>query len=103
MTNRHRLPDRRRGESFEFYHGNLGFTATIGRYRDGRIGEVFLSAHKSGGALEAVARDAAIVVSIALQHGGDLGTIRRALTRDGNGTPATLIGAALDAIEEGPR
>ena len=97
---RHRLPDRRRGETFDFFHSNLGFTATIGRYRDGRIGEVFLSAHKSGGALEAVARDAAIIVSIALQHGSDLGTLRRAVTRDHSGTPAALIGAALDAIEE---
>jgi hypothetical protein len=98
---RHRLPDRRRGETFDFFHNNLGFTSTIGRYRDGRIGEIFLRAHKPGGDLEAVARDAAIVVSLALQHGADLGTIRRALTRDHNGGPATLLGAALDAIEEG--
>jgi streptomycin 6-kinase len=101
MTSRQRLPDRRRGESFEFYHCNLGFTATIGRYRDGRIGELFINSHKSSGDLEALARDAAIIVSIALQHGADLGTIRRALTRDGNDDPATLIGAALDAIDGG--
>jgi hypothetical protein len=100
MMQRHRLPDRRRGETIEFYHDHHGYTLTVGHYRDGRIGEVFLNAHKSGGALEAVARDAAIVVSIALQHGADLGTIRRALTRDSNGAPATLIGAAIDAIEE---
>ena len=96
---RHRLPDRRRGEKIEFFHEHHGYTLTIGHYRDGRIGEVFLNAHKSGGALEAVARDAAIIVSIALQHDADLGTIRRAVTRDSNGDPATLIGAALDAIE----
>ena len=81
MTQRHRLPDRRRGETIEFYHDCHGYTLTIGHYRGGRVGEVFLNAHKSGGALESVARDAAIVVSIALQHGADLGTIRRALTR----------------------
>jgi hypothetical protein len=101
MMQRHRLPDRRRGETIEFCHDYHRYTLTVGHYRAGRIGEVFLNAHKSGGALEAVARDAAIVVSIALQHGADLGTIRCALTRDSNGTPATLIGAALDAIEEG--
>jgi hypothetical protein len=98
---RHRLPGRRRGETFEFHHAGHDYTLTVGFYRAGRIGEVFLNAHKSGGDLEAVARDAAIVVSIALQHGADLDTLRRALTRDGNGAPATLIGAALDAIEGG--
>jgi hypothetical protein len=104
MTSRHRLPDRRRGVSIEFFHNHHGYTLTVGYYRDGRVGEVFLNAHKSGGALESVARDAAIVVSIALQHGADLGIICRALTRDGNGAPATLIGAALDAIlPEGAR
>jgi len=97
---RHRLPDRRCGETFEFFYNNLGFTATIGRYRDGRIGEIFLRAHKSGGDLEAVARDAAIIVSLALQYGADLATIRHGLTKNYNGGPATLIGAALDAIEE---
>jgi hypothetical protein len=101
MMQRNRLPDRRRGESLEFYHGNLGFTATIGRFRDGRIGELFINSHKTSGDLEAVARDAAIIVSIALQHGADLDSIRRALTRDNDGAPATLIGAALDAIEGG--
>jgi hypothetical protein len=100
---RHRLPDRRRGETVEFYHEHHGYTLSVGHYRDGRIGEVFLNAHKSGGALEAVARDAAIIVSIGLQFGADLGTIRRALTRDHNGEPTTLIGAALDAIVEGRR
>lgn len=98
---RHRLPDRRRGETFEFHHAGHDYTLTVGLYRTGRIGEVFLSAHKSGGDLEAVARDAAIVVSIALQFGADLKTIRSALTRDHNGAPATLIGAALDAINGG--
>jgi hypothetical protein len=101
MTNRHRLPDRRRGESFEFYHGNLGFTATIGRYRGGRIGELFINSHKTSGDLESMARDSAIILSIALQCGADLNATRSAVTRDANGAPATLIGAALDAIEEG--
>lgn len=52
----------------------------------------------AGSAIEAVARDAAIVVSIALQCGADLEVIRDALTKDHDGTPATLLGAALDAL-----
>lgn len=36
-----------------------------------------------------------------LQFGADLETIRAALTKDHDGGPATLLGAALDALAEG--
>lgn len=61
------------------------------------IAEIFLSSHKPGSPIEAIARDAAVTVSIALQFGAELETIRAALTRD-HGGPATALGAALDAI-----
>jgi hypothetical protein len=51
-----------------------------------------------GSPLDAIARDAAVTVSIALQFGADLETISAALTRDHDGGPATLLGAALDAL-----
>jgi hypothetical protein len=98
MTGRERLPNRRRCESLEFEHAGLQFTATAGFYRDDRIAEIFLSSHKPGSAVEAVGRDAAIVVSLALQHGADIKTISNALTRDHDGTAATALGAAIDAI-----
>jgi hypothetical protein len=100
MSDRIRLPNRRRCESFEFEHAGLRFTLCAGFYRDGRIAEIFLSSNKPGSPIEAIARDAAVTVSIALQFGADLGTIRQALTKDHDGAPATLLGAALDAIAE---
>ena len=100
MTQRERLPNRRRCELIDFEHGGLRFTATAGFYHDGRIAEIFLSSHKPGSAVEAVGRDAAIVVSIALQHGARLQIIRSALTKDHNGAAATVLGAAIDALEE---
>jgi hypothetical protein len=69
-------------------------------YPDGRIAEIFLSSNKPGSPLEAIARDAAVTVSIAFQFGADLETIRQALTRDHDGAPSTLLGKALDAIAE---
>jgi len=102
MSARERLPNRRRCESLEFSHAGLAFTLCAGFYRDGRIAEIFLSSHKPGSAVEAVARDAAIVASLALQHGADLETIGRALTKDHGGGPATLLGAALDALAVAP-
>src|SRR5262249_524095 len=44
---RHRLPDRRLSESFDIEIGGLEYTATVSRFSDGRIGEVFLGNHKS--------------------------------------------------------
>ena len=66
---RERLPNRRSAERFEFTAGNVRYTAQIGSYPDGRIGEVFLNAGKIGTELDVIARDSAIAVSFALQHG----------------------------------
>jgi hypothetical protein len=99
---RQRLPNRRRHLLVDFVHGNLAFTADVGLYPDGRIGEIVLSSNKPGSTTEAIARDAAIVISIAIQHGADLNVIRSALTQDSDGAPATSIGAALDAVAAKP-
>jgi hypothetical protein len=103
MTARERLPNRRKCESFEFRHAGHPFTLCAGFYADGRIAEVFLSSHKPGSPIEAIARDAAVTVSIALQFGADLETIRQALTKDHDGGPATLLGAPLDKLAEAAR
>jgi hypothetical protein len=99
---RQRLPNRHASESFEFRHDGFAFTARVGYYQDGRVAEIFLSSHKPGSPIEAIARDAAVTVSIALQFGADLETIRQALTKDHDGGPATLLGAALDKLAEAP-
>jgi hypothetical protein len=100
MTIRQRLPNRRRCESCTFRHAGVDFTLTASFYRDGRLAEIFLSSARPGTAIEAIARDAAIVVSIALQFGAPIETIRAALTKDHDGSPATVIGAALDKLAE---
>jgi hypothetical protein len=103
MTARERLPNRSHCVSFEFSHGGLLFTLCAGSYPDGRVAEIFLSSHKPGSLIEAIARDAAVTVSIALQFGVPIETIRAALTKDHDGQPATLLGAALDALAEAAR
>jgi hypothetical protein len=97
-TFRERLPNRRLAESFELEVNGLRYACTIGRFPDGRIGEIFLSNHKSNSAADTNARDSAIVCSIALQYGADLETIRRALCRDSHGNPSGPLGTALDLI-----
>jgi ribonucleoside-diphosphate reductase alpha chain len=98
MTARERLPDRRLSELFDFAAMNLRFTASISRYSDGRIGELFIDNHKAGSAIGTLVRDSAILLSFALQHGADLETIRRALCRDSNGRALGPVGEVLDVI-----
>jgi acetyl-CoA carboxylase alpha subunit len=70
------------------------YTGGIGRFDDGRIAEIFINGAKVGSAAEANAQDAAIVASLALQHGCPLETIHHALVRGGGsgGPLATLLG-----------
>lgn len=103
MTERATLPNRRRAETFEVQHGPPGakaqtVTVTVGFYECGRIGEVFVSDPKVGSSMEAIARDGAVLLSIAIQHGVPLDTIRHAITREQNGSPSTIIGAVLDRL-----
>ena len=98
MTARRQLPDRRLAESFELEVAGPRYTCTVGRYPDGRVGEIFLSNHKFNSAADTNARDSAIVCSIAIQFGADIETIRKALCRDGHGHASGPLGVALDLI-----
>jgi hypothetical protein len=97
---RQRLPDRRACESFTFELNGLGFTATVSRFADGRIGELFLNNHKAGNQSDTNARDAAILLSFALQHGADLQAIRRALCRDSQGRALGPVAMVLDILAD---
>jgi hypothetical protein len=100
MSQRQRLANRRASETFTVECHGLRYTATISRFDDGRLAEIFLSNHKSGSHADAAARDAAVVCSLALQHGVPLELIRNALNRDAHGTASSVLGAALDAIAQ---
>lgn len=103
MSHRERLPNRRRSESFEFEHRNYAgapfpYLATLGCYADGRLGEVFIYAGKVGTELDVAIKDAAILLSFALQHGATVEDIRSAMTRDAKGKPEGVMGTLLDLI-----
>jgi hypothetical protein len=100
---RARIPNRRLAESFELEVAGLRYTATIGRFTDGRVAEIFLNNHKAGSAADTNARDSAIVCSLALQCGANIGTIRAALCRDSSGRPSGPLGAVLDLLADEER
>jgi hypothetical protein len=103
-TNRARqqLPNRRASETFALECAGLRYVATISRFPDGRLGEIFLSNHKAGSAADTAARDAAITCSIALQFGADIEMIRLALCRDARGNAGGPLGVALDMLAVTP-
>lgn len=93
------LPNRRRNVSFDLRFGEIDYTISTGRYDDGRLGEVFISSHRAAGSSVAnLARDAAVIISIAIQHGVAAETFASAVTRSLDGGPVTIAGAVLDAI-----
>jgi hypothetical protein len=87
---------------FDFEAMGLRFTASISRYPDGRVAELFCDNHKAGSAIGTLVRDSAIILSFALQHGADIEAIRRALCRDSQSRALGPIGQALDVIARAP-
>ncbi len=73
-------------ETFDLRFWNQLFTVTVGFYADGTPGEVFIDGGKTGQDIQSIARDAAVVLSLALQHGTAIETIRHAVTRNGSGS-----------------
>jgi hypothetical protein len=98
---RHRLPDRRASMLFDFESMGMRFTASVSRYPDGRVSELFVDNHKAGSAIGTLVRDAAIILSFALQHNADIEAIRCALGRDSAGHALGPIAEALDRIRSG--
>jgi len=95
---RQRLPNRRLAETFDLEVAGLRYTATVGRFPDGRVAEIFLNNHRVNSGADVNARDAAIAVSFALQYGADPEAIRGALSRDSRGRASGPLGTALDFL-----
>lgn len=92
------LPNRRLSQTFSFECNGLAYSATISRYPDNTLAEIFISNSKAGSHSDSAAKDSAVVASLALQHGVPLDVIRKALLRDSHGRPSSPLGCALDAV-----
>jgi hypothetical protein len=98
---REQLPNRRAHTLLNIEAGGFRYVAGVGHYSDGRLAEIFLTADKGGTAIDDAARDSAVVASLALQHGVDPDTLRRALMRSGNGVASGPLGTLLDLLASG--
>ena len=93
---RNSLPNRRQHEVYRFESQGQTYIGGVGRYGDGSIAELFLNATKAGSTIEAMAQDAAIVASLALQFGCPLDVLRHAIERSGDS--AGPLAALLDEV-----
>ena len=109
---RQRLPNRRPAHTETLEVDGQSFEATVGfEPEDNSPRELFLKAGKEGSLLNAMLDDAAVVISVALQHGVPSKALAKSIGRlPGNGAaslsnrtpgsvlPASPIGAALDLV-----
>src|SRR5262245_17221967 len=97
-NSRRHLPDRRGAIALNL-EGGHHFRLHVGRYPDdGSLGEVFIDAARQNSALDAIAANAAILVSLLLQRGASPAEIGHALRRAPDGAPASLIGVVVDLL-----
>lgn len=97
------LPDRRAHEAIEFDFRGRSYSVGVGRFSNGRLAEIFLDAAKVANDAADDARDIAVLVSIALQHGTPVDAMRGAVTRLDDGSPAGLAGRVLDLLSPDTR
>jgi hypothetical protein len=112
---RQRLPNRRESLNVDFAVGEQVYTASVGLDPEGTIREVFLGGAKEGSHMAMVLDDAAVVISVALQHGVPVAEMAKSVAhvRERPPTPkeldagarvpsrpATVIGAALALVEQ---
>ena len=105
MTDRQRLPNRRRQQTVEMAYDNHDYAVSVGFNEAGIIREVFVAGQRQGSTLDAILDDAAIVVSHHLQRGGTAAQLRKSMSRLGGGigvatAPASPVGAVVDLVAE---
>ena len=113
-STRQRLPNRRPARTESLEVAGQAFTATVGFDPEtGQPRELFLDASKRDSMFGAMLNDAAVAISVALQHGIPAAALAKSVGRlpagpvapagldhaPGQKVPASPIGAALDLLQ----
>lgn len=105
MTSRHRLANRRAHETIAIEHDEQRYKIGLGREvtagQAGPVNEVFLNAQKANSAVDVLASDGAILMSLLLQYGCPAEVIFHAMKRNSDGSPASPLGRAAAYLVEG--
>jgi hypothetical protein len=100
-----RLPNRREALTTDLAVGARFFKATVGFDDAGQPKELFLSGAKHGSDLACLLDDAAVAISVALQHGVSAQALAVSISRvpgvpDALPRAASAIGGALDLVAQ---
>lgn len=95
---RDKLLNRRPGQNFDFVCGSTAFTALLGYYANGDLGDIFLRAGKVGTDVNIVMQEASVLASFALQHGATVKQMREAMPRKTDGTAEGPLGTLFDLL-----
>jgi len=79
-SERHKLPQRRKGYTQKAIVGGHKVYLRTGEYEDGKIGEIFIDMHKEGAGFRAMMNNFAIAISVGLQYGVPLDEFVEAFT-----------------------
>jgi len=98
------LPARRAHDAFQVWCRGQTYTVGFATYHSGqlkgRLAEVFIDSAELASDMHDDARDIAVLISIAVQHGVPIDAMRSALTRLEDGSAAGLAATVLDALAE---
>lgn len=67
-------------------------------FEEGTLAEAFLTGAKAGSQMDAMLREFATMLSLALQYGMPISAIKGVAQRETNGDPETAFGEAIDAL-----
>jgi len=96
-------PNRRASETITFKWPSYSLRAptyfvSSSKSDSGTIYEIFVASARPSSPMADVIRDASIIISLALQHGVHIDTLRHSITRLNDNSAASIIGAALDLV-----
>lgn len=96
MSERQRLPNKRKSRTITFDHDGLSYTACFSFSKTtGEPLEVFLDCGKTGSAANILAKEIAVIASISLQYGVPLEVLMAAMPRLDDESAAGPFGKAL--------
>ena len=106
-ASRRHLPDRRPNRTETIRWAGKEFSVSIGYWPDsGRPAETFVDGAREGSDLKALLADAAVLLSLLLQHNVAPAAIGHSLARvpvnEVETKPASVIGAVVELLAEGP-
>lgn len=89
--------------TLKFQHEDgIKYICSYSLFEDNSLAEIFIYAGKIGSSVNVMARDLAVVTSLALQWGVPLQTLREALEQELDGTPKGPLGRLFLEIGDQP-